>query len=172
MTPANQTICDKFIRYHAMRVFFQSPDKFKVLCSTMGLNFDMDRQTYSDMFYGTDSDIYVPLWASVAKTGEDVLLNHVTLDVIKFYKAYGYEPVRMDGNPADFAGEQVRFLEYLAACVLNGSMDQSSGAKAIMDFEDLFLVDTLHMIASAIRDQFDRSSWQIKFVLDLLEDPP
>ena len=39
----------------------------------MGLNFDMDRQTYSDMFYGTDSDIYVPLWASVAKTGEDVL---------------------------------------------------------------------------------------------------
>ena len=57
MTPANQTICDKFIRYHAMRVFFQSPDKFKVLCSTMGLNFDMDRQTYSDMFYGTDSDI-------------------------------------------------------------------------------------------------------------------
>ncbi len=56
-------------------------------------------------------------------------LNHVTLDVIKFYKAYGYEPVRMDGNPADFAGEQVRFLEYLAACVLNGSMDQSSGAK-------------------------------------------
>ena len=86
MTSANQTICDKFIRYHAMRVFFQSPDKFKVLCSTMGLNFDMDRQTYSDMFYGTDSDIYVPLWASVAKTGEDVLLNHVTLDVIKFYK--------------------------------------------------------------------------------------
>lgn len=172
MTSANQTICDKFIRYHAMRVFFQSPDKFKVLCSTMGLNFDMDRQTYSDMFYGTDSDIYVPLWASVAKTGEDVLLNHVTLDVIKFYKAYGYEPVRMDGNPADFAGEQVRFLEYLAACVLNGSMDQSSGAKAIMDFEDLFLVDTLHMIASAIRDQFDRSSGQIKFVLDLLEDPP
>ncbi len=172
MTSDIKTIRDKFVKFHALRLFFQGLDDFKELSRQTGFSFDLDRQTYSDMFYGTDADIYVPLWASVAKTGEDVLLNNVTLDVIRFYKEYGYEPIRMDGNPADFAGEQFRFLEYLTACALNGSMEMNDCIKAVEDFENKYLVDTVHMIASAIRDQFDSTSPEVKDVLNLLESPP
>lgn len=86
----------RYLNYYALRLFFQD---YRQFCEFCGKKIT-DDQTYSDLFYGTDSDIYVPLWASVAKTGEDVLLNHVTCDVIKFYKEYGYETVDMDGNPA------------------------------------------------------------------------
>ena len=97
----------RYLNYYALRLFFQD---YRQFCEFCGKKIT-DDQTYSDLFYGTDSDIYVPLWASVAKTGEDVLLNHVTCDVIKFYKEYGYETVDMDGNPADFIGQQLRFAE-------------------------------------------------------------
>ena len=96
----------RYLNYYALRLFFQD---YRQFCEFCGKKIT-DDQTYSDLFYGTDSDIYVPLWASVAKTGEDVLLNHVTCDVIKFYKEYGYETVDMDGNPADFIGQQLRLL--------------------------------------------------------------
>ena len=165
-----QILKDKFLYYHSMRLLFQYPDRFMDFCRKAGLGFSLSQQTYSDMFYGTDADIYIPLWASVAKTGQDVLINSVTLDVIKFYKAYGYEPVHMDGNPADFVGEQFRFLEYLTACALNGSMDPDAAADAVTKLEDSFLVDTVHMIASAIEKQFPPETDGINDLLALLQD--
>lgn len=68
---------------------------------------------YDFLFRGTDADWQIPLWASVA-AGEQVLLNQVTLEIIHFYHKYGYEPVRMEGNPPDYIGEQMRFLAYAA----------------------------------------------------------
>ena len=69
---------------------------------------------YDYLFRGTDGDWKFPLWASVIK-GEKVLANPVTLEVIKEYHANGYAPIMMEGNPADYVGEQFRYLAYLSA---------------------------------------------------------
>lgn len=143
----------QYLNYHGLRLLFQSPEKFADFCAEFSDDFVPDKdylREYGDLFYGTDSSIYLPLWASVAKTGEDVLLNRVTLQVIRFYKAYGYSPVNMDGNPADYIGEQFRFMEYIAACALNGSMAQEDACRAVSEFEEKFLTDTVHMVASGI----------------------
>lgn len=136
----------KYINFHGLRMLFKSCDDFNRFC---GRNI-LSEQQYSDLFYGTDSSVYVPLWASVAKTGDDILLNQVTLDIIRFYKSYGYSPIYMDGNPADFIGEQFRFLEYISSCALNGSMTQEEWSAAACNFENEFLTDTLNMIVSAL----------------------
>ena len=108
----------------------------------------------------------------MAKTGEDVLLNHVTCDVIKFYKEYGYETVDMDGNPADFIGQQLRFAEYLTACGLKGSMDESEASRAVAKFEEQFLTDTIHTILLALkkvrRSRFHNLSFREDHLLRLL----
>ena len=100
----------------------------------------------------------------MAKTGEDILLNHVTCDVIKFYKEYGYKTVDMDGNPADFIGQQLRFAEYLTACGLKGSMDESEASRAVAKFEEQFLTDTIHTILLALK-KYDAPD----FIIFLLE---
>lgn len=150
----------QYLNYYALRLFFQD---YRQFCEFCGKKIT-DDQTYSDLFYGTDSDIYVPLWASVAKTGEDILLNHVTCDVIKFYKEYGYKTLDMDGNPADFIGQQLRFAEYLTACGLKGSMDESEASRAVAKFEEQFLTDTIHTILLALK-KYDAPD----FIIFLLE---
>lgn len=72
------------------------------------------RLEYDYLFRGMDGDWKFPLWASVIK-GEKVLQNPTTLEVIREYHANGYQPVLMDGNPADYVGEQMRYLAYLSA---------------------------------------------------------
>ena len=138
----------KYINYHMLRLFFENP---AAMADIYGYKI-IDDDTYSDLFYGTDSNIYVPLWASVAKTGEDVLMSSITLDVIKYYKSFGYKTVDMDGNPPDFIGQQLRFAEYLLACGLNGSMDKEDAAEAVSDFENRFLTDTAHMVVTSLRE--------------------
>lgn len=150
----------QYLNYYALRLFFENQDKFRDFCGRK----IMDDRTYGDLFYGTDSEIYVPLWASVAKTGEDVLLNHVTCDVVKFYKKYGYEAVNMDGNPADFIGQQLRFAEYLTACGLSGSMAEEEAASAAAKFEETFLTDTTHTVLTALKKYGAPD-----FIIDLLE---
>ena len=165
------------LNYHALRLFFEDLDKFVEFCQKAGQNFHMDKQLYSDLFYGTNSHIYIPLWASVAKTDEDVLMNHVTLDVIKFYKSYGYEHINMDGNPADFIGEQFRFLEYLTGCAINGSMTYEDASNAVESFEKAYLIDTIRRVAKDIKEQDKRLSedftsdvlGSLDFVFELLE---
>ena len=144
-----------------------SLDDFIEFCRNADVDFDIDNQLYSDLFYGTNSHIYIPLWASVAKTDEDVLMNHVTLDVIKYYKAFGYEHINMDGNPADFIGEQFRFLEYLTACAINGTMDTDKATDAIEEFEKAFLIDTIKLVLKGI-NEYDADN-HLQFIVDLLE---
>ena len=105
---------------------------------------------YDDLFKGTDSDIYIPLWASACVGNGDVLLDQTTLSVIEFYYSWGYKPIAMDGNPPDFIGQQLRFLAYLSACERH-----DPGCKeyrhAREEFLRLYLLPTAEAVASGIR---------------------
>lgn len=129
-----------YTRWHVLRVFFENYDAWEELRSRMDLPGGISRQDYEDYLYGTNADVYIPLWASVCKHPGGALLDATTRNVIAHYKKMGYQPVRMDGNPPDYIGEQCRFLEYLAVCALKGE-DTASQAQ---EFIDAFLVDTLH----------------------------
>lgn len=131
---------------HFLRLFFEDLPQWKSLCGRYGVSCDISQQEYDDLFKGTDADVYVPLWASACKGKGDILLDDTTLAVIKFYKKYGYQPIRMDGNPADYIGEQLRFLEYLTRCSLQGSEDAE---EAYETFLDAFTVDTVKELCKA-----------------------
>ncbi len=74
------------------------------------------KQEYDHLFRGTDANRKIPLWASVC-AGEHGLLNQTTLEVIQTYHKWGYKPERIEGNPPDYIGEQLRFLTYLTAAI-------------------------------------------------------
>lgn len=82
-----------------------------------GIDSSISQLEYDYALKGTNADIYIPLWASACLSGMDILLNETTRDVVLCYKRFGYVPVRMDGNPPDYIGEQFRFLEYLFAAL-------------------------------------------------------
>lgn len=137
----------KICHLHLLRTFFEDLDRWRTLSTHYGIDSTITQQEYDDLFKGTDADVYVPLWASACKGRGDILLDDTTLAVIKFYKKYGYTPIRMDGNPADFIGEQLRFLEYLTVCSRrdSGALDQP-----IAEFIDAFLVDTIKELCKAL----------------------
>ncbi|MDO4466981.1 MAG: molybdopterin-dependent oxidoreductase [Bacillota bacterium] len=101
---------------------------------------EITEQEYQDILYGTNANIYVPLWAS-CKNGQDILNNEITLEVIQFYKKYGYAARNMDGNPLDYIGNQLLFLQYLA----------NAKAKEAMDtFIHLYFIDTISLFMQAL----------------------
>lgn len=112
------------------------------------------RQEYDDLMKGTNSDIYIPLWASVCKFEDGSLLDETTLKVVQFYHKWGYDPVEMDGNPPDYIGQQTRFLCYLFACAL-GEGDRNGNAhpylNAAEEFTTLYLLDTVRVTARELR---------------------
>lgn len=110
----------QYASFHLLRVFFEDLDAWRGAAPLAGIASTLTQQDYDDLFKGTRADVYVPLWASACLSGMDILLNEITLECILTYKKYGYAPVRMDGNPPDYIGEQLRFLEYLARCALRG----------------------------------------------------
>ncbi|NCB41716.1 MAG: dimethyl sulfoxide reductase [Clostridia bacterium] len=133
--------------FHILRTFFEDFDQWRSLSCKFGIESKMTQQEYDDLFKGTDANVYIPLWASACKGKGDILLDDTTLAVIKFYKKYGYSPTKMDGNPADYIGEQLRFLEYLAVCYRQES-DVFNQLKK--DFTDAFLVDTVKELCKAL----------------------
>ena len=139
-----------WLRWHALRSFFESREAWAEAAPILGLSGEIDRAEYERLLYGTDADAYVPLWASACLTGEDILLNETTLELIRFYKKYGYVPAEMDGNPPDYAGQQCRFLEYLSVCALrepDAELDE-----AIRAFCDRFLVPCAYRILSCAEE--------------------
>lgn len=134
-----------YVRWHTLRIFFEGYDNWIRLCSEQGLPTMLSRQDYEDLIWGTNANIYIPLWASVCLRPGAALLDETTLEVIRFYKSHGYTPVSIDGNPPDYIGEQCRFLEYLALCAIKG---QDTGETA-RDFITRFLVDTVHEMKAA-----------------------
>lgn len=112
------------------------------------------QQDYEALFYGTRWNVQVPLWASAA-CGQPVLLNETTLAVIHFYHLWGHTPPELDGNPADFIGNQFHFLGYLDAARRYHQQQQDGRAReisrAIEDFTQQFLLDTLTAMAASAR---------------------
>lgn len=135
------SLTSKYLCCTAFSAFFQSLEAWQAACPDLQITSAMTRQDYDVLFKGVDADVFVPLWASSALGGP--LLDETTLAVIKAYYQEGYRPIDMDGNPADYLGQQFRFLGYLYAC---------GRAEAAADFENRFTVPTLRAFAKAVRD--------------------
>ena len=131
--------------YHLFATFFESITKFHKLAGE-AFDFRLTEQLtrhYDDLFRGTNANIKIPLWTSACKNQGAILFNETTLEVIKFYYQWGYQPEIMDGNPPDYIGTQFRFLEYLAA------LDNTQ--TAISDFYQLSLIDTATTIIEEVK---------------------
>ena len=121
---------EDYIRWHALRSFFTSLDQWRRDCVWVGLEQPVEQEEYERLLQGTAADCYLPLWASACLTGEDILLNATTLEVIRFYKKCGYQWVDMDGNPPDYIGQQCRFMEYLCACQMTLTAHSGGGGRS------------------------------------------
>ncbi len=133
--------------------FFEGRDQAMKICALMPdwREYGQDRweQEYDDLFCGTDCGRVVPLWASASR-GETILLDRTTLDVIRFYHEFGYEPVWIQGNPPDFLGEQLRFLSYLSAAMEGNPKDIPLLSEARERFLQEYFYDTAQMAADAV----------------------
>ncbi|MDR0356849.1 MAG: molybdopterin-dependent oxidoreductase [Clostridiales Family XIII bacterium] len=108
---------------------------------------------YEALFFGTDAEIYVPLWASACRMNGDALMDETTLELILFCRQWGFEPPEIQGNPPDFIGDQLAFLEYLRACALHArerGEDTEIYERAETDFKNAFLADTVSSIGNGI----------------------
>ena len=120
---------------------------------------------YDFCFRGTDANYTAPLWASVC-LGEKALLNRTTLEIIQFYHRWGYEPQWIEGNPPDYLGEQLRFLEYLLSA--EGG-DPAERVQAAADFLDDYLLESLKALSRSLADYPDVYPGIPAFFEDALE---
>jgi len=135
-----------YIGCHMLTSFFASYDEWRQECARFGRDCTLSASAYDDYLRGTDAALSIPLWASASKNRGHVLQNEVTCDVIKCYKKHGYQPVGMEGNPPDYIGEQLRFLEYLSSLTIRGIRAAES---EIDDFIQSYTLDTAQAIVSA-----------------------
>ena len=154
----------QYAGFHLLRVFFEDLAAWHSVSHLAGISPSLTQQEYDDLFKGTRADVYVPLWASACLSGMDILLNEITLEAVIAYKKHGYAPVRMDGNPPDYIGEQFRFLEYLSRCALRGDREAARAAEA---FIDDFTLDTVRVMATSLRAQTENA--EMLAVLTLAE---
>ena len=143
----NENSVQEYLRWHVLRVFFEGFESWQAMRPLLGLSPSLDGETYDDFFRGTNADIFVPLWASVCRAEDAPLLDATTLEVIRFYKQWGYSHVDMDGNPPDYIGQQCRFLEYLCAAALGG---ETEACAPLREFLDLFTADTVRAMQRAL----------------------
>ncbi len=161
----NEKLLSRYTRFHLLRLFFEDLEAWKESCQLAGIDSTLTQLEYDWLLKGTDANIYVPVWASACISGMDILLNEVTLEVITFYKAHGYVPVGMDGNPPDFIGEQLRFLEYLTRCALSGGAAFAQDAET---FIDRFALDTVRVMGAALKKATEHP--EVQAVLRLAEE--
>ncbi len=121
---------------------------------------------YDFCFRGTDVDFRAPLWASVYM-GEKVLLNKTTLEIIEIYHRWGYEPQWFEGNPPDYLGEQLRFIEYLV-----GAADEVTALRIeeVVDFLDNYLLMGLRAVYRSLCDYPEAFAGVTAFFEDLLKE--
>ena len=143
-----------YLAIHLVRTFFEDLNAWRRISHLAGISSKLPQLDYDFLFRGTAADIYVPVWASACISGMDILLNEITLEVILFYKQYGYTPSDMDGNPPDYIGQQFRFLEYLTRCAMEGDTE---AAAAVGRFIDDFTLDTLRVMEEALHHQTENT---------------
>ena len=121
-------------------------------------------QEYNELFKGVHADIYIPLWTSVVRGG--YILDKTCLAILRYYHAWGYEPVAMDGNPPDYTGQQFRFLCYLYACALH-AIDNNAQAERFCGAAEQFIAKWLDETARALAEGIRRYG---HCFLDVAED--
>lgn len=133
--------------WRCLRAFFEDLISWRNLAPTLGITSTLTQEEYDILLKGTHADVYVPLWASCAKSGTKLLCDETTLEVIKIYKSFGYVPIDMDGNPPDYIGQQFRFLEYVTMCNIN----EEDVFKGVADnFIVDYTLDTVHAASKAL----------------------
>ncbi|MBE6121349.1 MAG: hypothetical protein E7190_01375 [Erysipelotrichaceae bacterium] len=145
-------------------VFFSDREEaMKILALTPEWNRHSEeewRLEYDFLFRGCDADFKPSLWASVCRD-EKVLCNQTTLDVIRNYYQNGYKPVHMEGNPADYIGEQYRYLYYL----------ETAGAKhQAADFTEEYTLENQKLLLKDLkkRGTFDAFPAVNEYLLQML----
>ena len=136
----------------AFAALFRSPEAWQAAAPAIGLTGEIDRQTYSELFWGTNANVFVPRWASAARGPGNPLLDGTTRDVIGCYLENGFAPERPDGNPPDDLGEQFRFLAYL----YDAARIEPEAARAAAEFERRFTAPTVRAFSEAVRPHCDR----------------
>lgn len=130
--------------------FLESREKGMAVCASFpGFKAHAVREwelMYDFCFRGTDADFTPPLWASVC-LGEKALLNQTTLEIIRFYHRWGYEPQWIEGNPPDYLGEMFRFFEYL---LFAEGGDLPARVQAAADFLDNYLLEGLKALTKSL----------------------
>jgi anaerobic dimethyl sulfoxide reductase subunit A len=133
-----------------LAAFFESLESWREAAPELDVESALTQIEYDDLLKGTNAHIYVPLWTSCAKSGTKLLMSEVTLEVIKFYKACGWQPRYVDGNPPDYLGEELSFLAYLYGCRAD---DPGSFTDEPERFTDLYLGDTVKAFCEALENE-------------------
>ena len=148
--------------------FFECREKAVDICKAYAeAEYHTDRDwelMYDFCFRGMDADVHIPLWASEC-LGEKVLQNRTTLEVIEFYHKWGYEPEWIEGNPADYIGEQLKFTAYLIGAECENNCDR---VDAVNEFMQNYLLTTLSVIFKSLKEYKECYSTIIRFVGNLL----
>jgi len=156
---------ERYILWHCLRTFFEDLEEWRHTSVYLGITSTLSQESYDDLLKGTRADVYVPFWASCAKTGTRELCNRVTLQVIRQYKNCGYEAVPMDGNPPDCLGQQFRFLEYLSVCNLR---EKDHFKQEAATFLRDFTVDTVRRTREALLQYSDHP--EISALCEIMSD--
>ena len=110
----------EYVRWHILATFFSGYEEWVKLCRKTGVSAEISEIEYGDYLYGTNADLYIPLWASVCGEEKESLMNGITLQVLQVYRENGYRPTDMQANPPDYIGQQCRFLAYLLSRTMKG----------------------------------------------------
>ncbi|MDO4458786.1 MAG: molybdopterin-dependent oxidoreductase [Clostridia bacterium] len=147
--------------------FFEGREKALKICESFpDYNKHSRREwelMYDFCFRGMDADVNIPLWASVCM-GEKVLQNATTLEIIEYCHKWGYEPEWIEGNPADYIGEQLKFLVYL----IGAKTENADRTESCNEFIENYTLTTLSVMVNALREYKDCYSGITEFCENLL----
>ncbi|AEF84016.1 anaerobic dimethylsulfoxide reductase, A subunit [Treponema primitia ZAS-2] len=142
--------------YHWFALFFDSFPEWLKTVKPQGILGDLVRHIegtdeaalrleYDALFKGTNAHIRIPLWASAIQG--QTLMDKTTAGLIARYRQNGYTSVAMDGNPPDYIGQQLRFMEYLSACAITDP--EATGAEA-EQIRSVYLAGTVRAVREGV----------------------
>lgn len=97
----NCSLWQCYTRWHVLRVFFEDYHKWVKLCREWGIPVCLSVQEYQDCLYGTNADLYIPLWASVCKQPGASLLDATTRERDRILQENG---ISRSGYPRESSG--------------------------------------------------------------------
>lgn len=157
-------IGEEYVRWHILTAFFEGYEEWCDFCvAFLGKPSELSEFEYSDYLYGTNANIYLPLWASVCEGEKDALMNKTTWEVIRFYKKLGYGVVDIQKNLPDYIGQQCRFMEFLAARILRGETEIE---REYDRFNEIHFSSTVHEMKKALNSY--KPPEEMKWIVSLL----